>query len=148
MSEEQRAPIVQERVFDATPAEVFAAWGEAEAMRVWMCPGDIESADVEVDFRTGGMFRIAMHAESGDFVQHGEYLAVEPPKRLVYTWVSEWMPEGQQHTRVEVTFEAVGDQQTRLRLVHDSLPAGDGYDGHVEGWRSILGKLEAHLASR
>jgi hypothetical protein len=56
------------------------------------------------------------------------------------------MPEGQRDTRVTVTLEEAGEAKTRLTLVHDELPAGDAYDGHVEGWAVILRRLVAQLS--
>lgn len=140
-----RAPIVQERVLPAAPETVFAAFADPESLRVWMCPGEITSAQAEVDFRVGGRFRIVMRGPEGDFAQHGEYLAIDPPRRLVFTWVSEWLPEPEQRTRVEVTFEPAGPGATRVRLVHDDLPDTGAYDRHDAGWASILGRLAARL---
>ena len=140
-----RPPIVQERVLPAPPEEVFAAWHDPESLRRWMCPGDdMTAADVEVDFRIGGRYRIVMHGDR-DYAQHGEYLVIDPPRRLVFTWISEWMPEAEQRTRVELTLEATADGHTRLRLVHDELPPTNAYDGHVAGWGTILRKLDETL---
>ncbi len=140
----ERAPIVQERVLPATPERVFAAWSEPESLRVWMCPGEIARAEVEVDFRVGGRFRIVMFGER-EYAQHGEYLEIDPPKRLSFTWVSEWLPEDQAHTRVHVSLEPAGDGETRIRVVHEALPAGDTYDGHEQGWADIVHGLAEHL---
>ena len=144
----RRAPIVQERVLPAPPAEVFAAWGDAEGMRAWMCPGaDMTHATVEVDFRVGGRFRILMHG-ARDAGHHGEYLVIDPPRRLVFTWVSEWVPADEAATRVTLTIEPVGRDASRLTLVHDELPATTTYEGHVQGWAAILAKLASHLEAR
>lgn len=138
-----------ERVFDAAPEEVFEAWGDAESLATWMCPGsDMESATVEVDFRVGGRFRIVMHDPERDYAQHGEYLEIDAPKRIVLTWVSEWIPTGEAATRVSVTLEPELGGKTRLVLVHDGLPEGDAYVGHPDGWNTILTKLGAALASQ
>jgi len=140
--------IVQERVVDAHPEDVFAAWSDPDAMRVWMCPGsDMTHATVTVDFRVGGAFRIVMHG-AREAAHHGEYLVIEPPHRLVFTWISEWLPAAEAATRVSVTIVPVGDDRSRLTLVHDELPGTESYRGHVEGWAAIVSKLAAHLAAR
>ena len=88
-----RGPIVQERVLPAAPADVFAAWGDPESLRVWMCPAEgIEHASAEVDFRVGGAFTIVMHGEGQDYRQTGEYLEIDAPRRLVFTWISDFVP--------------------------------------------------------
>ena len=136
-----REAIVVERTLPAAPEEVFAAWGDADSLRAWMCPGELTSAEAALDFRVGGRYRIVMHGAERDYVQHGEYLEIDPPKRLVMTWISEFMPEDKRPTRVSVSFEPEGAASTRLRLVHDELPPGDAYDGHVQGWADIVEKL-------
>jgi len=139
------APIVHQRTLGAAPEVVFAAWTRAESLAVWMCPGELDRAEVTLDLRVGGRFRIEMIGRQERFVQHGEFLEIDPPKCLVLHWVSEWMPEGQRETRVSLQLEASPDGGTRLRLVHDALPATDAYAGHDAGWASILDKLAAAL---
>ncbi len=143
MSERQ---FVIERVLGAPAEEVFAAWGDAASMRAWMCPSPaIHRATVEIDFRVGGCFRIVMHGEADDFVQHGVYLAIEPPKRIVMEWNSEWMPEAERRTRIRIELEPLGARRTRIVLTHEALPAGSSYDRHVDGWTEILRRLDGHL---
>ncbi len=138
---------VIERVLAAPPVEVFAAWGDAASMSAWMCPAaSIRGATIELDFRVGGRFRIVMHGEGSDFVQHGAYLAIDPPKRIVMEWNSEWLPEAERRTLLRVELEPVGASRTRLVLTHEALPAGSSYDGHADGWTEILRRLGDHLS--
>ncbi len=138
-----RDPIVQVRLLPAPPEEVFEAWRDPESLRQWMRPAEgMGDATVELDFRVGGRFEIVMHGEQ-DYAQHGEYLEIDPPKRLVFRWVSEWMPEAERSTLVTVSLEPAADGQTRLRLVHEDLT--DAYDGHEQGWGRILDLLTRRL---
>ena len=104
----------------------------------------MQEASVALDFRVGGAFEIVMHGERA-YRQHGRYLEIEAPRRLVMLWISDWMPEGERETRLTVEFEAVELASTRLVLTHDRLPASDAYDGHPEGWRRILAHVESTL---
>ena len=136
-----------ERVLAAPPDRVFDAFSDAESLSVWMCPSDDTThATVELDFRIGGRFRIAMHGPERDFVQHGEYLAIEPGRRIEMRWVSEWIAPEHAETRLVVSFEPAGEG-TRLRLEHTDLPAGDVYDGHRSGWQHIVEALARELIS-
>lgn len=142
------ASILQERIVAATPEEVFAAWSDPAGLRVWMCPGaDMTAATVELDFRVGGRFRIVMHG-ARDYAHHGEYLEIDPPRRLVFTWISEWLAPAIAATRVSVTIAPAGRDASRLTLVHEEIPDGDAYQGHPDGWATILAKLAVHLESR
>ena len=144
----RRAAIVQVRMLPAPPREVFAAWSEPDGLAAWMCPSaDIRGASVEIDFRVGGRFRIIMHGDS-DYRHHGEFLEIDPPRRIVMTWVSEWLPEDRATTRLDVTFEPVGASETKITLVHDELSDDGSYEGHETGWPTILEKLSHHLEKK
>ncbi|MEE8311556.1 MAG: SRPBCC domain-containing protein [Candidatus Binatia bacterium] len=135
---------VQERVLGAAPERVFACWSDAGSMGSWMCPGEIGSASVEIDFRVGGAYRIVMQGTQ-DYVQHGEYIEIDVPRRIVMTWISDFVPPEESRTRVTITFEPAGEGRTRIVLVHDELPGTDTYAGHEQGWADILAALAAAL---
>ena len=81
----------------------------------------------------------------GQFCE-GEYLVVQRPSRLVFSWG--WtdpafgLPPGS--SRVEVTLSPDPEDagRTRLRLVHDGLP-GDLGLLHDDGWSRFLARLAA-----
>ena len=137
--------IFVERPIAASVEEVFAAWSDAESLSAWMCPVDtVSHASVETDFRVGGQFSIVMHGQEGDFQQTGEYLEIDPPKRLAFTWVSPWAPDDEQDTRVTVSLDPAGEGKTKLRLVHEAITTW--YDNHEQGWSTILANLDQHLS--
>ena len=83
------SPLVIRRVLPASRADVFAAWTDANSLRQWMCPPGVTHTTAELDARVGGRYRIVMHAEKKDYDHHGEYLVVDPPSKLSFTWISE-----------------------------------------------------------
>ena len=99
------------------------------------------SADLEP--RPGGRFRFEV--VPGQFCE-GQYVVVDPPGRLVFTWG--WtdpgfgLPPGT--SRVEVTLTRSGDdgRGTWLRLVHTGLAGGLGLL-HEDGWSQFLARLAA-----
>lgn len=127
----------------ATPEKVFDAWTNAKGMEKWMCPGPTERADVELDVRVGGRFRIDMHG-AGQVHEHtGEYLELERPKRLVFTWVSK--STGGRDSRVTVELEPA-DGGTDVVLTHEGLPSEESAQNHEMGWASILEKLDGRVS--
>jgi uncharacterized protein YndB with AHSA1/START domain len=78
----------------------------------------------------------------------GEYLEVEPPHRVVFTWGFEGPDPIAEagSTRVEVTLERDGDG-TRLTLFHHGLPERTR-DAHAEGWAHYLARLAPAAAGR
>jgi uncharacterized protein YndB with AHSA1/START domain len=129
-----------ERLLPAPIAEVFAFWTNPELMAQWLAPTG--SAEVEADVRVGGRFRVTMI--DGDFrlVHTGEYLVVDPPHRLSFTWSSPYT--GPDASQVDVILTARGSA-TRLVLVHDRLP-DETRSSHEGGWMTILDRLAALMA--
>lgn len=141
---EQRGPVVRvSRIMPARREKVFDAWLDADGMRAWMCPGDIQAATAEIDAQVGGKFRIVMHGADGDYEMTGEYLEIERPSRLVFTWFSRPIAEGSQ---VTLEFLDRGDE-TELVLTHVRLPTDELAAQHKEGWGHILGKLATRITT-
>jgi len=109
-----------------------------------MAPGSIAVAELEMDPRPGGTFRLVMRRERDEITHTGEYREVDPPRRLVFTWKSP-ATHGRE-TVVTVEFHERGDA-TELVLTHEELTDEHSADGHREGWTSIAERLALYLAS-
>ncbi len=128
------------RRLPATPAEVFAAWTDADSLKAWMCPGLTHVSTAELDVRIGGHFRIVMRQGEKETVHTGTYHEIHPPERLVFTW-SSTLTRGET-TRVTVELRPEGDA-TELVLIHENLPDAEVAVQYDRGWHSIVAKLEA-----
>ena len=135
------ASLTIHRRLPASPEEVFDAWLDADGMRHWMTPGRAAEARVRLDARVGGTFQIDMIHGARVYEHRGEYLVIERPRRLVFTWIS----EGTNHQRSVVTIELrpAGDrgQETELTLTHDGLPTAEAAREHEKGWTEIVQML-------
>ena len=142
--EDPAAVLVVRRVIPAPREDVFAAWLDPASLSQWMRPGDVGRATAEVEPRVGGRFRIVMSHGGKDHEHRGEYLAIEPPSRLSFTWVSA-------STDLQPTFVTVEflerDGGTEVVLTHRQLPPARR-DAHRKGWTDILRKLGETLAAR
>jgi uncharacterized protein YndB with AHSA1/START domain len=80
---------------------------------------------------------------NGRDVARGEYVELDPPRRVVFTWG--WESEGEGHavppgsSRVEVSLEPDGEG-TLVRLRHVDLPE-EALEIHGQGWDLYLGRL-------
>jgi uncharacterized protein YndB with AHSA1/START domain len=129
-----------ERRLPASPEIVFARWTDPASM-AWLSPTG--EAEVVADVRVGGRFTVVMLGE-GTRLQHtGEYLAIEPPSRLSFTWASPYTGNEPSVVTVELAPSGAG---TVLRLTHERLPA-DQVEPHGLGWASIIDHLAAVLAA-
>jgi uncharacterized protein YndB with AHSA1/START domain len=125
-----------ERRIGAAPETVFSYFTDAERYRLW------QGVDAELDPRPGGSFRVAMTGHSGQIVR-GEYLEVDAPRRVVFTWGYEGnagLVPGD--STVEVVLEPDGDG-TLLRMRHSGLPSETACQFHLWGWDLSLDRLAA-----
>lgn len=131
-SKAQVAAIEIEQRIEAAPEVVFSFLVEPERYRRWM------GVEAELDARPGGSFLVRVNQVA---VARGEYVVVEPPRRLVMTWGwegSEAVPPGS--STVEFTLEPDGEG-TILRLRHTGLPNEEERTQHAHGWAHFVGRL-------
>ena len=124
---------------EASPETVFEFFIDPEKMTRW------KGSSAELDPRPGGLYRVG--GIGGGAVAVGEYVELEPPHRVVFTWGwegDEEVPPGS--STVEITLTPDGDA-TLLRLVHRDLPAGQGAK-HVEGWQHFVPRLALAAAGK
>lgn len=125
-------PLRHELRIAAPPEVVFPYFTDPARMVSWMGVAAL------LDPRPGGALRIE---PNHDDVVLGEYVEVEPPRRVVFTWgfagAGAVVPAGS--TRVEVVLEPDGDG-TLLTLRHHGL-AGASREKHALGWSHFLGRL-------
>jgi uncharacterized protein YndB with AHSA1/START domain len=140
----QRAIAVRLRRSFAAPREkVFRAWTDPEALRSWWCPPGWIPAEIEINLRTGGEYRIGMrNRENGSLVSVcGRFLEVHRPERLLYTWHWENAFHGIPEMRVSVEFAESGSQ-TEITLIHENLPEVGVCLRHRAGWIAAWDRME------
>jgi uncharacterized protein YndB with AHSA1/START domain len=141
----RRISVEVERRIAAPPDRVFDAWLDPQALGRWLfATPDGRMERVEVDPRVGGRFLIAERRD-GELAEHfGEYLEIDRPRRLVFTFAAD---REEAPSLVTVTIEADGDG-SRIRLVHEMDAQWADYEARTrEGWASILEALERSLGS-
>jgi len=101
-------------------------------------------ADVTMDPRPGGAYRIVMRAPDGEsHCVNGVFRDVVPGRKLVYTWA--WASTPERESLVTVEF-APADGGTELVLTHSRFADSDARDRHLGGWTGGIGRLERYLA--
>jgi uncharacterized protein YndB with AHSA1/START domain len=125
----------------ASPETVWSFLVEPAKATRWM------GMTAELDARPGGIYRcdvIPAHTASGEFVE------VDPPRRLVYTWGWEPgadgpspVPPGSSTIEIELVPEGDG---TLLRFTHRDLPSDEAAKSHGHGWDHYLARLQIAAA--
>jgi uncharacterized protein YndB with AHSA1/START domain len=130
------ATVVEREVrIAARPETVFEFFTDPEKMVLW------KGREADLDPQPGGVYRVEM---ADKIVARGEYVEVDSPSRVVFTWGWEGQESGPHSvppgsSRVEVTFEPDGEG-TLVRLRHFDLPE-EARQIHGEGWDLYLGRL-------
>src|SRR5215218_6564406 len=80
----EHAAFVVERVYDASPDRVFAAWSDPQAKARWF---DGPEAKFELDFRVGGWERRrGMLPDGREYIFEALYRDIVPGRRIVNTY--------------------------------------------------------------
>ena len=100
-----------ERVFDAPRDLVWQTFTDPTLVAEWWGGG---AEVVEMDVRVGGSWKfLGGHMPDGSkFTFQGEYLEVDPPRRLVQTMINGWMGGAQWTEAME--FEDLDGGRTRF----------------------------------
>jgi uncharacterized protein YndB with AHSA1/START domain len=123
----------------AVPTErVWRALTDPAALAAWFWPQRF-APTAEVDLRVGGRYRIDGPAVG--MAVSGEYVTVEPPHKLAFTWVWDGEPDETLVT-IELTPVAAG---TELALRHERFGDDASRDNHAQGWRDCLDRLPEYL---
>ncbi len=121
---------------DASPETVWQFLVDPETTTAWW------GLRASFDPRPGGAYRIEVipgHTASGEFVE------LDEPRRLVYTWGWEAgegganpVPPGSSTIEIELVPDGAG---TVLHFAHRDLPSSDAADSHAKGWDHYLERL-------
>jgi len=121
---------------DASPETVWEFFVDPEKMKRWM------GVDATVDPRPEGVYRCVVIP---GHVAAGEYVELDPPHRVVFTWgweqstSDEAIKPGSSTIEIELKPEGGG---TRMRFVHRDLPSEAAAESHGHGWDHYLPRLE------
>jgi uncharacterized protein YndB with AHSA1/START domain len=129
----------------ATPAKVWNAFVDPRELVHWWGPDAGPTLSAETDVRVGGSYKVVFDTASGEqFESHGEYLELDPPRRLVMSF---WFSVNPQlRSRVTVSIVAV-DDGVEVTVQHDGFSDEGLPTTHEEGWKGALAKLAARLES-
>jgi len=146
-------------VFIAAPPErVFQAISDPEQRRQWWGQvGLYRTIESHSDLRPGGKwFGKGLSADGSSFQVEGEYLEIDPPRRLVYTWRPSWAHPLETVVHWDLEPRDVHGLQHRgpqrvgtgtLVKVRQEGFAGnlEAARGHGEGWKRVLGWMQAFV---
>jgi uncharacterized protein YndB with AHSA1/START domain len=133
---ERSSRIEREIAIAASPETIWEFLVDPDKATSWM--GQAASFDA----RPGGLYRVEVipgHTASGEFVE------LDPPRRLVWTWGWEAGKDGPHpvppgSSTIEVELVPDGDGTT-LKFTHRDLPSSETAESHAHGWDHYLERL-------
>lgn len=142
--------LVIERSFGATPAQVYRAWTDPEALPRWFGPDGYACETEAMDLRVGGEWRFTMRGEGRDWPNRHRWTVLQPPEGGAGGRIEFLMDglDGGEPLAVTVLIEPEG-QGTRLtqRMIFPSPEAVEvarSYGAPAKG-QETLRKLAGHL---
>jgi uncharacterized protein YndB with AHSA1/START domain len=136
------------RQFDAPAALVFKAWTTPELVKRWWGFETSEWLVCDIDLRVGGSWRyLTREADGTEVGFHGEYRAIEAPRRLVSTEVFEGFPDAAAVDTL-VFEERAGVTTMTVTVLHTTQEHRDGHiaSGMETGMQVSMNRLEDVVA--
>lgn len=130
------------RKFEAPMALVFEALTKPEHISVWFPADDVPLHVCEIDLRVGGKSHYAWYAPGGvECSFRGTFLEIEPPTRIVSTWLFEGWPDDEAVETVILTEEAGVTTMTDILDFKTPENLGDHFREH-DGAQASWDKLD------
>jgi uncharacterized protein YndB with AHSA1/START domain len=128
------------RRFNAPAERVFDAWLDPALARRWLfTTPETSVTHCTIDATVGGQFEIIDHRDDGDIRHVGEYLAIDRPHKLVFTFgVPQFSP------LFDVVTVTIRPLEEGCELTLENAMAQDNAEWAEptrEGWTKILAAL-------
>lgn len=126
------------RHFDASPERVFDAWLNPQTTCKWLFASPTDEAYAAVlDARVGGQWTITARRDGTDYTAVGEYLAIERPSRLVFTFAMPQFAPDVDRITIAIAPEETG---CTMSYVEEGLPPADR-EATEAGWNKLFDAL-------
>ncbi|RAV23216.1 SRPBCC family protein [Paenibacillus contaminans] len=137
------------RVFEVAPERVFDAWLNPEMMRKWLFTLEGTNKVAQNNPQVGGTWEIVDHRGGKDYRAIGEYLEIDPPHKLVFTFrmpqfsdtvdtITVEFKKLQQGCEMTFTHNIVVPHEQNWTKGDIEKALGEYRDGSEHGWNSMF----------
>jgi uncharacterized protein YndB with AHSA1/START domain len=122
----------------ASPERVFRGLTSKEIVEWWVRAGVFNTTEWTGGVRVGGRWRASGIGRGKSYLLEGEFLEVDPPRKLVHTWHPGGMPGAP--TTVTYLVESL-DGGTRITLRHSGFTSRESCANTCIGWETSFERL-------
>lgn len=141
--------LTMKREFDVKPEKVFDAWLNPVMMKKWFFTLEGTNKVAQNDPKVGGSWEIVDHRGGKDYRAIGEYVEINSPEKIVFTFKMPQFSELEDTITVELKELGQGSEMTFTQLIHveheeqwtdaDIAKAVDEMrDGTEQGWNLMF----------
>ena len=143
---DQPVKAIVTKSFAVRAERVFDAWLDPASLGRWMFGTNVRDERVVrlgLEPRVGGKFSFVVNRGGTDVDHVGEYLEIDRPRRLAFTWGTRDKPSETSRVVIEIT---PLDEQCDLTLTHEMGPAWASFVGQAKAsWGKMLDALAGVL---
>lgn len=138
--------ILIRRLVWGRPEQAFKAWTEPEQLIKWWGPSHVKCPQCEIDLQVGGKYRIANLLPDGSTIWIiGQFLRIERPGLLSYSWLSGADPQFETDAKERVTVRFIDKgQKTEIIIEHNHIGDQTTHANHTMGWNGCLDGIEEY----
>jgi len=139
MANEEPLSLTVSYTINAPIEKVFDAWLDPNILSGFMLPKPgMPNPAIKLEPKTGGRFRIDMNVGDKIIPHSGEYLEIQRPEKLSFSWES---PFSSEDSVVTIQFNPVNDKKTEVVLTHVRFASEESRNNHQGGWSNILAAM-------
>ena len=131
-------------VIAVSPERAFRALSSEEITQWWVRPGVFDTREWTGELRLSGRWRAAGMSRGQPYTQGGEFVEVDPPRRLAHTWDGIG-PAGAPST-LAYDLEPVTDG-TRITLRQSGFVSREACENFAIGWETSFERLADLMAN-
>lgn len=136
-----------EYLLRAPRERVFGLLTEPDELARWWGPHGFTTPEIELELGVGSGFRFTMQPPEGDaFHLSGEFLEIDAPSRLAYTFRWDEPSPDDRETVVRLSLDTVGDR-TEVQLSQGEFATEERLALHRSGWTDSFEKLRELIES-
>ena len=145
---ETRNKVFVKRNFACSVSDLFNWLVQPELIAKWFGPKHYQVGVVYTDLQVGGRYSIELKkSDRQNFTVEGEYLEVNAPHNLSFTFQYKGLPSRSPKSVVKIQIAEVTPQESSLSLVQDFEWVPSNMEARTEAWEYMLQLLDDNISS-